>query len=328
MLEEAATGVQAAARHAGARCRPGGAARRRRRCPRASTRRCSCATAICRTRSASRDGYSIDLQGRDRAARPGVRAGGLRQADRDVLRRLADAHRAGQAAAGTARACCCSTSRPTTSTSTRATGSRSTCHDYPHAVILVSHDRYFLDAVVTRIAELDAPHAHRLRRQLREVPATSATRGIERLRKAKREQDEEIARIKRSSTASATRRPRRRRCRAGSRCSTRSCRSRCRPSGSASTSRFPPAPKSGRTVLELKHVRKAYGDRRGLRRSRPAHRARRSHRAGRAQRRRQVDADADAVRRGSAGQRRRGPRAIRSSCSTSPRTRRRGSIRR
>jgi ATP-binding cassette subfamily F protein 3 len=27
-------------------------------------------------------------------------------------------------------------------------------HDYPHAVILVSHDRFFLDAVVTRIADI------------------------------------------------------------------------------------------------------------------------------------------------------------------------------
>jgi ATP-binding cassette subfamily F protein 3 len=26
--------------------------------------------------------------------------------------------------------------------------------EYPHAVILVSHDRFFLDAVVTRIADL------------------------------------------------------------------------------------------------------------------------------------------------------------------------------
>jgi ATP-binding cassette subfamily F protein 3 len=27
-------------------------------------------------------------------------------------------------------------------------------HEYPHAVMLVSHDRFFLDAVVTRIADL------------------------------------------------------------------------------------------------------------------------------------------------------------------------------
>ena len=52
------------------------------------------------------------------------------------------------------RTCCCSTSRPTISISRRATGSRTYLNAYPHAVILVSHDRFFLDAVVTRIADL------------------------------------------------------------------------------------------------------------------------------------------------------------------------------
>ncbi len=40
---------------------------------------------------------------------------------------------------------------------------------YPYAVILVSHDRYFLDAVVTRITDLEPADAHRLRRQLQQV---------------------------------------------------------------------------------------------------------------------------------------------------------------
>ena len=35
---------------------------------------------------------------------------------------------------------------------------------YPYAVILVSHDRYFLDAVVTRITDLEPAEAHGLRR--------------------------------------------------------------------------------------------------------------------------------------------------------------------
>ena len=63
-------------------------------------------------------------QGRDRAARPRLRAGGAGAADRSPVRRLADAARAGQAAARASRICCCSTSRPTISISTRATGSR------------------------------------------------------------------------------------------------------------------------------------------------------------------------------------------------------------
>ncbi len=68
-------------------------------------------------------------------------------------------------------------------------------HDYPHAVILVSHDRYFLDAVVTRIAEVYL-------RTLTDYPGNyshylaESQAQLERLREAKREQDEEVARMK------------------------------------------------------------------------------------------------------------------------------------
>jgi len=66
---------------------------------------------------------------------------------------------------------------------------------YPHAVILVSHDRFFLDAVVTRIADLT------LRTLTDYVGNYSAylvahEARIEQMRKAKREQDEEVARVK------------------------------------------------------------------------------------------------------------------------------------
>ncbi len=68
-------------------------------------------------------------------------------------------------------------------------------HDYPHAVILVSHDRYFLDAVVTRIAEVYL-------RTLTDYPGNyshylvESQAKLERLREAKRQQDEEVARMK------------------------------------------------------------------------------------------------------------------------------------
>ena len=61
-----------------------------------------------------------------------------------------------------------------------------------------------------------------------------------------------------------------------------------------------------------KHVRKAYGTHARVRRRQPAHRARRSHRAHRPERRRQVDADADAVGRRGAGHAARGPKGTRS----------------
>ena len=70
-------------------------------------------------------------------------------------RRLADAHRARQAFADAAEPCCSSTSLPTTSTSKRGTGSKSFLANYPFAIVLVSHDRFFLDQVVTRITEID-----------------------------------------------------------------------------------------------------------------------------------------------------------------------------
>ena len=51
--------------------------------------------------------------------------------------------------------CCCSTSRPTISTSTRSAGSRITCASFAGALLFVTHDRAFLDALATRIVELD-----------------------------------------------------------------------------------------------------------------------------------------------------------------------------
>ena len=67
--------------------------------------------------------------------------------------------------------------------------------EYPHSVILVSHDRFFLDAVVTRITEIGL-------RALTDYPGNYSgylkerDERLERLRDAKRRQDEEVARVK------------------------------------------------------------------------------------------------------------------------------------
>ena len=50
---------------------------------------------------------------------------------------------------------CCSTSRPTTSTSTRSTGSREFLLRYEGTLIVISHDRHFLNGVCTHIADID-----------------------------------------------------------------------------------------------------------------------------------------------------------------------------
>ena len=66
---------------------------------------------------------------------------------------------------------------------------------YPHAVILVSHDRFFLDSVVTAIAEVDM-------RTLTTYPGSYSQFLVEReervtrLRAAKQKQDEDIARMR------------------------------------------------------------------------------------------------------------------------------------
>ena len=65
---------------------------------------------------------------------------------------------------------------------------------YPHAVILVSHDRFFLDAVVTRITEIGmrtlTDYVGNYSAYLKERDAR-----MERLRQRKKEQDDEIERM-------------------------------------------------------------------------------------------------------------------------------------
>jgi len=67
-------------------------------------------------------------------------------------------------------------------------------HDYPHTVILVSHDRFFLDAVVDRITDI---HLRKLVDYHCNYSQYLVQRdeNLERLRDAKRRQDEEVARI-------------------------------------------------------------------------------------------------------------------------------------
>ncbi len=129
---------------------------------------------------------------------------------------------------------------------------------YPHAVILVSHDRYFLDAVVTRITDLNlrtlTDYVGNYSKYIEQRDAM-----LERLRQAKRDQDEEVARVKmfvdrfRYQATKAAQ-----------------VQSRIKmlekvvpidvpPERKRVRFTFPTAPKSGRTVLDLKGVRKTYG---------------------------------------------------------------------
>jgi ATP-binding cassette subfamily F protein 3 len=130
---------------------------------------------------------------------------------------------------------------------------------YPYAVILVSHDRFFLDAVVTRIADLTLRTLTDYHTNYSGYLAEHHER-IEALRKAKREQDEEVARVKmfidrfRYQATKASQ-----------------VQSRIKqlekvvpievpPERKKIHFDFPVCAKSGRTVLELKGARKGYGD--------------------------------------------------------------------
>src|SRR5580693_689395 len=130
---------------------------------------------------------------------------------------------------------------------------------YPYAVILVSHDRFFLDSVVTRIADLTLRTLTDYVGNYSDYLVEHEAR-MEALRKAKREQDEEVGRVKmfidrfRYQATKASQ-----------------VQSRIKlldkvvpidvpPERSTIHFHFPACGKSGRTVLELKQARKAYGD--------------------------------------------------------------------
>jgi len=130
---------------------------------------------------------------------------------------------------------------------------------YPYAVILVSHDRFFLDAVVTRIADLTLRTLTDYIGNYSHYLAEHEAR-IEALRKAKREQDEEVARIKmfidrfryQATKASQVQ-------------SRIKLLEKVVPIEVPLERKkihfdFPACAKSGRTVLELTHARKSYGD--------------------------------------------------------------------
>src|SRR5258706_4079748 len=131
-------------------------------------------------------------------------------------------------------------------------------HAYPHAVILVSHDRFFLDAVVTRIADLTLRALTDYFGNYSDYIVQHGAR-LEALRKAKREQDEEVARVKmfidrfryQATKASQVQ-------------SRIKMLEKVVPIEVPAEHKrihftFPACAKSGRTVLELKNARKAYG---------------------------------------------------------------------
>jgi ATP-binding cassette subfamily F protein 3 len=134
---------------------------------------------------------------------------------------------------------------------------------YAHSVILVSHDRYFLDAVVTRITDLSLRtltdyhcnySAYLVQRDAR----------LERLREAKKRQDEEIARVQEFVDRFRYKATKAAQVQSRIKMLEKIDRIDVPPERKRIHFQFPPAPKSGRMVVELKGAHKAYGPKRVL----------------------------------------------------------------
>jgi len=130
---------------------------------------------------------------------------------------------------------------------------------YPSAVILVSHDRFFLDAVVTRIADLNL-------RVLTDYHGNYSRYIVERdarmdqLRKAKHEQEEEIARVKLFIDRFRYQATKASQVQSRIKMLEKVVPIEAPPERKRIHFTFPACAKSGRTVFDLKDVRKAYGD--------------------------------------------------------------------
>jgi ATP-binding cassette subfamily F protein 3 len=130
--------------------------------------------------------------------------------------------------------------------------------DYPHAVILVSHDRFFLDAVVTRITEIGmrtlTDYVGNYSAYIKERDAR-----MERLRQMKRDQDDEIERMQAFINRFRYQATKASQVQSRIKMMDKIVRIEIPPERKRVRFHFPQTQKSGRMVLELKHVKKAYG---------------------------------------------------------------------
>jgi ATP-binding cassette subfamily F protein 3 len=132
---------------------------------------------------------------------------------------------------------------------------------YPHPVILVSHDRFFLDAVVTRITEIGlrklTDYVGNYTGYLREREAR-----MERLRQQKRDQHDEIARMEAFINRFRYQATKAAQVQSRIKMLDKVVPIEIPPERKRVRFSFPPCAKSGRTVLDLRDIYKAYGARR------------------------------------------------------------------
>ena len=132
--------------------------------------------------------------------------------------------------------------------------------DYPNAVILVSHDRYFLDAVTTRITDINlrtlTDYTGNYSDYIRERDAR-----LQQLRDRKKEQDEEVARMKMFIDRFRYQATKAAQVQSRIKMMEKIVPIEVPPERKRVHFTFPAAPKSGRTVLEMRNIRKAYDGR-------------------------------------------------------------------
>ena len=132
--------------------------------------------------------------------------------------------------------------------------------DYPHAVILVSHDRYFLDAVVTRVTEIGMRTLTDYHGNYTAFEKERDARA-ERLRQMKRDQDDEIERMQAFINRFRYQATKAAQVQSRIKMLDKVVPIEIPPERKRVHFHFPQCQKSGRMVLELKHARKAYDGR-------------------------------------------------------------------
>jgi ATP-binding cassette subfamily F protein 3 len=133
--------------------------------------------------------------------------------------------------------------------------------EYPHAVILVSHDRFFLDAVVTRITEIGLRTLTDYTGNYTDYLRAREAR-MEQLRQRKREQDDEIARMNAFINRFRYQATKAAQVQSRIKMLEKVVPIEIPPERKRVHFKFPACAKSGRTVLDLREVSKAYGQRR------------------------------------------------------------------
>src|SRR3954463_4121200 len=129
---------------------------------------------------------------------------------------------------------------------------------YPHAVILVSHDRFFLDAVVTRITDIGM---RTLTDYVGNYSAyiTERDARMDRLRQMKKDQDDEVERMNAFINRFRYQATKASQVQSRIKMLDKIVPIEIPPERKRVRFHFPDCRKSGRMVLELKQVRKAYG---------------------------------------------------------------------